>query len=200
MGESKIALRTVASSRRSALSQKDVLSRSLLIQARVCQFSEFLSSQSIALYASIQNEVRTDKIRDHALRQGKRVFYPVLRTGGTTQLIRLESAGKLSLGRFGVLEPSGEEQLPDVWQEALFIVVPGLAFDLSGNRLGRGKGWYDRLLKRLGKNAVAAALAYDCQIVDQVPVEPWDERVAYIFTETKRIDCRESGRKTLSAP
>jgi 5-formyltetrahydrofolate cyclo-ligase len=200
MGESKIALRTVASSRRSALSQKDVLSRSRLIQARVCQFPEYLSSQSIALYASIQNEVRTDKIRDHALRQGKRVFYPVLRTGGTTQLIRLESAGKLSVGPFGILEPSGEEKLPDVWQEDLFIVVPGLAFDLNGNRLGRGKGWYDRLLKRFGKNAVAAALAYDCQIVDQVPVEPWDERVAYIFTETKRIDCRESGRKTLSAP
>jgi 5-formyltetrahydrofolate cyclo-ligase len=192
MGESKIALRTVASSRRSALSQKDVLSRSRLIQARVCQFPEYLSSQSIALYASIQNEVRTDKIRDHALRQGKRVFYPVLRTGGTTQLIRLESAGKLSVGPFGILEPSGEEKLPDVWQEDLFIVVPGLAFDLNGHRLGRGK--------RFGKNAVAAALAYDCQIVDQVPVEPWDERVAYIFTETKRIDCRESGRKTLSAP
>lgn len=200
MGESKIALRTVASSRRSALSQTDVLSRSLLIQARVCEFPEYLSSQSIALYASIQNEVRTDKIRDHALRRGKRVFYPVLRPGGTTQLIRLESAGKLRLGPFGILEPSGEEQLPDVWQDALFIVVPGLAFDLNGNRLGRGKGWYDRLLKRLGENAVAAALAYDCQIVDQVPVEPWDERVAYIFTETRRIDCRESGRKTLSTP
>jgi 5-formyltetrahydrofolate cyclo-ligase len=198
MGESKIALRAVASSRRSALSQKDVLFRSRLIQARVCQFPEYLSSRSIALYASIQNEVRTDKIRDHALKQGKRIFYPVLRTGAVAELVRLESARELSLGPFGIPEPSGDEQFPDECQKDLFVVVPGLAFDLNGNRLGRGKGWYDRLLKKLGKNVVAVGLAYDFQIVDQVPVEPWDERVAYIFTETRRIDCRESGRKTVS--
>ena len=200
MGESKSALRAAASSRRCALSQKDFVFRSRLIQAKVCQYPEYLSARSIALYASIENEVRTDEIRDHAWRQGKRVYYPKLRRGSAVELVRLESVRQMTPGRFDILEPSGDEQWSGECGEDLFILVPGLAFDMNGNRLGRGQGWYDRLLKKLGEGATAAGLAYDFQVVDQVPVEPWDETVAYIFTETRLIDCRETLRKTLSVP
>lgn len=198
MGESKIALRAVASSKRSGLSQKDFVFRSRLIQARVRQFPEYLSARSIALYASIQNEVMTEEIRDHALQQGKRVFYPKLGADASVKLVRLESAWQLTPGRFGILEPTGEEPFLNGGRDDLFVLVPGLAFDRCGNRLGRGIGWYDRLLKRLGKQATPAGLAYDFQIVDRVPAEPWDEPVAYIFTETRLIDCRETRRRSLS--
>lgn len=198
MGESKIALRAAASSERSALSQKDLVFRSGLIQARVCQFPDYLAAPSVALYASIQNEVLTDEIRDHALREGKSVFYPKLGAGDSVEMVQVASADQLTPGRFGILEPSGDKKFSEEHREHLFVLVPGLAFDLSGSRLGRGRGWYDRLLKKLGKQATAGGLAYDFQIVDQVPHEPWDEAVAYIFTETRLIDCRESPRKTLS--
>jgi len=197
MGENKIALRAVALSQRNALSREDFVSRSRVIQERVCRFSEYLSTRSVALYASIQNEVMTEDIRDHALRQGKRVFYPKLGANAAVELVRIKSAEHLTPGRFDILEPTCDEAFADGCQEALFVFVPGLAFDLGGNRLGRGKGWYDRLLRKLGKKATAAGLAYDFQVVDCIPVEPWDEAVTYIFTETRLIDCRETRRKNL---
>ncbi|HZD39194.1 MAG TPA: 5-formyltetrahydrofolate cyclo-ligase [Terriglobales bacterium] len=199
MGESKIALRAAATSRRSALSQQDVLSRSCLIQARVCRFPEYLSCRSVALYAAIQNEVMTDNLRDDAWRRGKRVFYPTLRAGAVAELVPVESSGELRMGALDIPEPSSAAVLPDDWRQGLLVVVPGLAFDPMGNRLGRGRGWYDRLLKKLGHPVVTVGLAYDFQIVDRVPVEAWDERVAFVFTEIRQIDCREA-RKALSLP
>jgi 5-formyltetrahydrofolate cyclo-ligase len=69
------------------------------------------------------------------------------------------------------------------------MIVPGLAFDAQGNRLGRGGGWYDRLLGATGGAAVPVALAYEFQIVDEVPVRQWDRAVNYIVTERRVIDC-----------
>ncbi len=198
MGESKIALRTAALSLRSALSHKDLVFRSGLIQARVRQFPDYLTAPAVALYASIQNEVMTDEIREDALRCGKSVFYPKLGAGDSVEMVQIASADQLVPGHFGILEPAGDKIFSAERQEHLFVLVPGLAFDLKGNRLGRGRGWYDRLLKKLGKKATAAGLAFDFQIVDQVPREPWDEMVAYIFTEMRLIECRELPRKTLS--
>jgi 5-formyltetrahydrofolate cyclo-ligase len=198
MGEGKIALRAMALSQRSALSQTDFVFRSRLIQARVCQFPEYLTARSIALYASIQNEVMTEEIRDHALQQGKKVYYPKLDADNHMELVRLESAWQLKPGRFGIPEPTGDEPLSGVRRGDLLVFVPALAFDVYGNRLGRGTGWYDRLLKKLGKHVTAAGLAYDFQIVDNVPVEPWDRAVAYVFTETRLLDCRETRRRSLA--
>ena len=93
-------------------------------------------------------------------------------------MIKIGSETEFSQGRFGILEPTGERRLAGQDQEELVVFVPGVAFDLRGNRLGRGKGWYDRLIKKLGQ-AILVALAYDFQIVDEVPAEEWDQRVHY---------------------
>ena len=69
------------------------------------------------------------------------------------------------------------------------MFVPGVAFDCAGNRLGRGAGWYDRLLANLGSKKFAIGLAYEFQIVDAVPAQPWDCRVNLILTEKRAIDC-----------
>jgi 5-formyltetrahydrofolate cyclo-ligase len=69
------------------------------------------------------------------------------------------------------------------------VFIPGLAFDLEGNRLGRGRGFFDRFLKRLGERVPYVALAYDFQIMEGLPVEKWDERVHHIITEKRIIDC-----------
>ena len=113
MGESKIALRAWASSQRRALLQKDFFIRSRLIQARVLQFTEYLSARSVVLYASIQNEVMTEEIRDHALKHGKRIFYPKLGGGAAMELVRVQSVRELVPGLLGIPEPSGEEPFPD---------------------------------------------------------------------------------------
>jgi 5-formyltetrahydrofolate cyclo-ligase len=71
----------------------------------------------------------------------------------------------------------------------MVVFVPGLIFDCHGNRLGRGIGWYDQLLKQLNRGTVSVALGYDFQMVDEVPTDTWDEKVHYVITEKRVIDC-----------
>ena len=189
MREKKHSLRAAALAQRSLLSRSESLARSRLIQARVLQFPPYLLSRSVALYNPIQNEVETGAIRDHALVTGKNVFFPRFGPEDSLELIKIGSATEFSPGRFGILEPTGEGRLAGRDREELVVFVPGVAFDLRGNRLGRGKGWYDRLIKELGE-ATLVAIAYDFQIVDEVPAEEWDQRVHYVITETSVVDCR----------
>ena len=189
MREKKHSLRVAALAQRSLLPQSESLARSRLIQARVLQFPPYLLCRSVALYSPIQNEVETGKIRDHALVTGRNVFFPRLGPKDLLELIQIEAATEFSLGRFGILEPTGEKQLAGQDRQELVVFVPGVAFDLRGNRLGRGKGWYDRVIKELG-GAILVALAYDFQIMDEVPAEEWDQKVHYVITERSVIDCR----------
>jgi 5-formyltetrahydrofolate cyclo-ligase len=189
MREKKHSLRAAALAQRSLLSRSESLARSRLIQARVLQFPPYLLRRSVALYNPIQNEVETGAIRDHALVTGKNVFFPRFGPEDSLELIKIGSATEFSSGRFGILEPTGEGRLAGRDQEKLLVFVPGVAFDSRGNRLGRGKGWYDRLIKELGE-ATLVALAYDFQIVDEVPAEEWDQRVHYVITERNVVDCR----------
>jgi 5-formyltetrahydrofolate cyclo-ligase len=189
MRETKHSLRVAELAQRSLLSKSDSLARSRLIQARVLQLPPYLAGRSIALYNPIQNEVETAKIRDHALARGKKVFFPRFDREDSLEFIEIGSATEFSQGRFGILEPTGQRRLSGQDQEELVVFVPGVAFDLRGNRLGRGKGWYDRLIKEL-RGATFVALAYDFQIVDEVPTEEWDQRVHYVITERSVVDCR----------
>jgi 5-formyltetrahydrofolate cyclo-ligase len=189
MREKKHSLRAAALAQRSLLSRSESLARSRLIQARALQFPPYLLSRSVALYNPIQNEVETGDIRDHALLT-KNVFFPRFGLKDSLELIKIGSATEFSLGRFGILEPTGKGQLAGRDREELVVFVPGVVFDLCGNRLGRGKGWYDRLIKKKLGEATLVALAYDFQIVDAVPAEEWDERVHYVITERSIVDCR----------
>jgi 5-formyltetrahydrofolate cyclo-ligase len=188
MRQSKDGLRAGVLAQRSLLSKAEALSRSGDIQTRALQFLPYVSCRSLALYSPIQNEVETAEIRDRALAAGKRVFYPRLGQRESLELVQIDSANELSPGRFGILEPMGDKRLLPPHHAKLLIVVPGVAFDLRGNRLGRGKGWYDRLIKELG-GATLVALAYDFQIVDEVHTEAWDQRVHYVITERRIVDC-----------
>jgi 5-formyltetrahydrofolate cyclo-ligase len=188
MRESKNSLRAAALAQRGLLSRAESLSRSRSIQAKVLQFPPYLIHRSVAIYSPIQNEVETAEIRDHALATGKRVFYPRYAAENALELVEIGSITELNIGRFGILEPTGDSRLSRHDQEELVVFVPGVAFDLRGNRLGRGKGWYDRLIEKLGQ-ATFVALAYDFQIVDEVPAEEWDQRVHYLITERRIVDC-----------
>jgi 5-formyltetrahydrofolate cyclo-ligase len=190
MREKKHSLRAARLAQRSLLSRSEALARSRLIQARVLPFPPYSLSRSVALYNPVQNEVETAAIRDHALVTGKNVFFPRFGPEDTLELIKIESTSEFSPGRFGILEPTGEERLAGRDREALVVFVPGVAFDLYGNRLGRGKGCYDRLIKKELAGATLVALAYDLQIVDEVPAEEWDQRVHYVITERSVFDCR----------
>jgi 5-formyltetrahydrofolate cyclo-ligase len=187
--EKKLALREAALSRRNALSEHQCLLRSAAIQTRAIQLPAYASARSVVLYSPVQNEVRTEEILEKALTLGRRVFYPRTIMDGTGQFIRISSSADLRAGRYGILEPTGTEELSDGDLDSLIAFIPGVAFDAAGNRLGRGQGWYDRILTGLGSQATLVALAYDFQVVEEVPTDAWDRKVHYIVTETNVIDC-----------
>lgn len=189
MREEKHRLRAEAMARRRSLSASELSLWNRLIQEKVLHFSPYLVSRAVALYSATGNEVATEGIRDQAVNAGKKLFYPKLGTGKDLALVQVESAEELKVGRYGILEPTGEREMTEKDQEGLVVFVPGLIFDVQGNRLGRGGGWYDRVLGLLGDGPKFVGLAYEFQLVTELPAEGWDQKVHYIITEKKIIDC-----------
>lgn len=162
---------------------EDVYALSLEIQKRFLGSSFYKKAGSIALYAAFQNEVLTGDIFRKAMEDSKKVFFPrVVRDEKRLSFHRVAELGELEPGAYDVPEPkTGGVDMP----ELDMIVLPGIAFDEKGARIGYGKGYYDITLERLGCPAVA--LAFDFQVVKgEIPVKAHDVPMRAIFTE-KRI-------------
>ena len=187
--ESRGALRNAALSRRDSLAPADCFSWSGLIQAQALALPQYLVSRSVALYTPVQNEVHTNKILEHALTNGRNIYYPKMGEMDESGLYRIASPADLAIGRFGIAEPDGAYPLSEMDRENLIVFVPGLVFDRCGNRLGRGGGWYDRLLARLNDQGVIVGLAYEFQVVEKLAAEKWDRKVHFVITEKRVIDC-----------
>ncbi len=166
---------------------EEVFRLSLRIQKRFLGSAFFRSAKRLALYSSFENEVLTDDIFQKSIECGKEVFYPrVVRGSGRMAFFKVERLNELSPGSYEIPEPGegkGAKAGPDSFD---LVVVPGIAFDLGGNRIGYGKGYYDKFLKEVKSGVVA--LAYDFQVLSggKIPVEPHDMQVSAIVTE-KRV-------------
>lgn len=186
--ETRNELRREVSKRRSMLSPTTCLSWSAVIQAKVLELPQYLAARSIALYCAMRNEVETWTIMHHALGQKKKVFCPKSSADHPPVFVQVFSKSDLS-GSLNGTEPQDEVRLTPEACNGAMVIVPGVVFDVRGNRLGRGGGWYDRALAWFENRGVFVGLAYEFQVVDRVPVEPWDKRVHYVITESRVIDC-----------
>lgn len=186
---SKRAIRSAIQSQRIQLSSSDARDWSRAIQAQALGLASYRAADAVALYSSINNEVATQEIFDASVQSGKSVYFPRIEPNKALALIRVFSALEFKPGQLGILEPTGEERLEANPLRRLIIFVPGIAFDSRGNRLGHGKGYYDRLLARLSAGATLVGLAYELQVVEAVPCETWDRKVHLIVTERRIIDC-----------
>jgi len=155
-------------------------SRGRRAQQRLLQLPLFTQAHSVALYSPIRNEVPTQLLFLACRRRGKRVFYPRVE-GATLQLVEVTSMAELSQGAFGVLEPTAPTGV--ALRQIELLVIPGVAFDRRGHRLGYGKGYYDRLLHEDGFQGVRVGLCFDFQVVDELPVQPHDVPMDWIVTE-----------------
>ena len=182
-------LRQAALAQRSSLSGSDTYLWSQQIQARALALACYRSSQAVALYSPIQNEVDTGRLLDHALASGKNVFLPRW-SEQKFAFARIASRSELAVGQYGILEPIGEVGLSDDDRRNLVAFVPGVVFDSRGRRLGRGGGGYDRLLGQFSGGELAVGLAYDFQVVEDVPMQSWDRGMQYVITENRTIDCQ----------
>lgn len=172
---------------RRRLSFEEVWSLSALVQKRFVSLSFFKKARRLSLYASFQNEVLTDDIFRIAAGEGKEVFYPRVTRGDKRHLgfFKVRHLKELSSGSYDIPEPGEREEkvTPGTFD---LVVVPGVAFDESGGRLGYGKGYYDMALK--GLECPVVALAYEFQVVKEaIPVEDHDVPVEAIATERRVI-------------
>jgi 5-formyltetrahydrofolate cyclo-ligase len=189
MEENRDVLRGAAMSRRRSLSRANCRSWSRSIQTKALKLPHYLAARSVALYSPVQNEVETEVILEHALTAGKQVFFPKLNRRDGTEFGQVTSKAELAGGRFGIAEPAGTNVLELSDGARLVVFIPGVLFDNRGHRLGRGGGWYDRALAEFGNRGFFIGLAYEVQIVDRLPEESWDQRVHYVITESRLIDC-----------
>ena len=164
---------------RTALSQRIVNSI-----VRWIQSEEF---DAMMLYLSMRSEVDTFGLLDSLLHQQKIVCAPVVNTHQLELIPRRIRGAKTDLVRhpYGMFEPNTTCPIFPTTQLQL-IIVPGIAFDANGYRLGYGKGFYDRFLAKC-PNAVSVGLAYQLQIVEDTFPQEWDIPVQHIFTENGRI-------------
>ncbi|MGP8301257.1 5-formyltetrahydrofolate cyclo-ligase [Streptomyces inhibens] len=135
---------------------------------------------TVAAYVSIGGEPSTRALLDRLRAAGVRVLLPVLLPDNDLDWARYEGAGRLVRAGWGLLEPDGERLGPEAVAQADVVLLPGLAVDRRGLRLGRGGGSYDRVLARLeraGARASLVVLLYDAEVLDEVPAEPHDRHV-----------------------
>ena len=185
----KRRLRTLLRQQRRALSAQVVRKNSQRIADRLCARAMFRQARQILLYSPDDNEVDTEGFWQEARRRGIAVYYPrVTADKQQVEFVRRHDSQPLSPGVFDILVPPGEDMLTTVTQTHL-ILIPGVGFDQTGHRLGRGRGYYDRALKDVLAGARRVGLAHECQIVPHLPVDLHDERVDYIVTEKRLIEC-----------
>ena len=168
------ALELMAPAEREAASER--------IVSHVLALPEYGASQRVMLFASLPDEFDTAPLGEAALASGREVYLPrVDWRRRRLEVVRLHRWEDLREGYWGISEPPGDECLAPVLLD--FILVPAAAFDRMGNRLGRGAGYYDRLLSTPGLGAVKCGAAFECQVLDSVPHEQHDVPVDLIVTE-----------------
>ncbi|HEX7524467.1 MAG TPA: 5-formyltetrahydrofolate cyclo-ligase [Candidatus Deferrimicrobium sp.] len=152
-------------------------------QARFLREFPPRAGMAAALYCALAGEVPTERIRHAYLAAGARLYYPRVAGGRTLAFYPHREGDAWETGPYGILEPSnptGVEPRLSGWD---IIVVPGLAFDRRGNRLGRGFGYYDRFLGGLPESVPRVGLSWAGQLVPEVPVDAWDVPVHALVTE-----------------
>jgi 5-formyltetrahydrofolate cyclo-ligase len=148
----------------------------------LCKLAEFNKAKGIGAFASTPSEINTYSILEGSLELGKRLYLPkITKDKNQFYFYNVQDFKKLTKGPFGILEPSGNK--PADWEEIDLVLVPGLAFDMTGNRLGFGKGYYDRVLPLLKKSTLTIGLGYSFQIVEKIPTESHDVPLKAVLSE-----------------
>ena len=183
--ERKDALRKQAHANRNAQENKDELSRRIV--GAFMALPEYATAETVMFYIDVRSEVRTRHDLELALQSGKTIVVPWCNADGELELFKLDSMDELEIGMYKILEPRTElrglaEKQVNV--ELLdLIMVPGVGFDRRGARTGHGKGYYDKLLQHARSNTPLVALAFECQMFDEIPMADHDIFMDKIITE-----------------
>lgn len=182
----KDRIRNILKEERNNVSKSEILEKSTIIEKKLYDLTLFKKSKTVLFYVSYDNEVFTHDTIKKCLKE-KEVIVPISNTKNETLILsKLENWEDLQNGPYGILEP---KKIIEISPDKIdLIIVPGVGFDEKGNRLGHGKGYYDKLLQK--SNAIKIGLAFECQIVDRIPTDKNDIPVDMIITEKRIINCK----------
>ena len=167
---------------RLALKKEEVMECSKACVSKVLQFPELLEAKTVCVYMPTGNEIDTTEIIRYCKENGKRLAAPRV-NGDTMEFYYFTDETDMEQGAYDIWEPTGTEAVED---EESLVIMPGVAFDLSCNRIGYGKGYYDRYLSA-HPHMKKVALAYDFQIVGRIKREVHDVRPDVVVTESRVI-------------
>lgn len=185
---SKHTLRESILAVRARLTAGDAEATATVLAERALGLPELAEAQTVAAYVSVGREPGTRPLLDALHERGVRVLLPVLLPDNDLDWAEYTGAGQLAPAARGLLEPGGPRLGPDAVMNADAVLLPGLAVDGHGVRLGRGGGSYDRVLARIGAagvRPVLAVLLYDAELVGSVPAEPHDLPVSVAVTPSE---------------
>lgn len=177
---------------RDKLTPMDIGAMSSLIAKRLYTLPAYEKANTIMFFVSFGSEVDTRTMVEESIGRAKNVLVPrpVPKTRELIPSRLLNWDVDLTSGFYGIPEPHDGALRPQAPSTIDLLIVPGVAFDLQGNRLGYGGGYYDRFFPLLREDVPLAALAFDLQIQPVVPVDEWDRRVDYIITDKRLVELR----------
>jgi 5-formyltetrahydrofolate cyclo-ligase len=179
----KLITRRTVLTRRDAMSSDDRAAASAAIAASVMPLLAALpAGANVALYAPKGTEVDTAAIDAWARARDLRVVYPRVVDGDRRLAFHEASIEALVPGKFGLREPAASAPAVEFLDIAT-VIVPGLAFDRAGRRIGWGHGHYDATLAHVAPSALRIGLAFECQLIEHVPHDPHDAVLHYVVTE-----------------
>lgn len=151
-------------------------SKSMIIKDKIMNLDIYKNSNCIALYHSMKSEVDTKELIKESLELGKKVVLPRIINKNKMIFIIVNSDTNYEKNSYGVLEPIGEEE-----RDIDLIICPGVAFDKDNNRLGYGRGYYDKYLK--DKDIYKIGICYKEQVVDKIDIDDFDIKMDMIVTD-----------------
>ena len=184
----KNSIRTELLSRRDSISPDQKKLKDTEIRNRLFNLEEFIDAKSVLMYVSFRTEVDSFEQLSKILCLGKKLIVPLVNSKQKTlSLYEIKDITELEAGYKDIPEPNVNEDRKVELKDIDIVVIPGTGFDIKGNRLGYGGGYYDRLLSKTEKKIPKVALAFEEQILDVVPSEPHDIKMDIIITDERVI-------------
>ncbi|WP_304681279.1 5-formyltetrahydrofolate cyclo-ligase [uncultured Clostridium sp.] len=179
--------------REDIIKKRDNLSLDIKIEYDISIFNKLINSEAyknsnkIFTYISFGNEIDTKEFIKYALNDGKEIYVPKTdKVNKEMMAVRIHSLDNMIEDNWGILEPKYIDE-EKICEDFDLIIIPGLAFDRNGNRIGYGGGYYDKYFSKIKNINNKVALAYDFQILDNIQSEIHDIKVDYIISNNETI-------------
>jgi 5-formyltetrahydrofolate cyclo-ligase len=174
---------------RKKMTKEEVQQKSQAILEQLIQLKEYKDSSCVSIYLSFANEVDTFMIINKMKSHGKKIVIPYTDASRVELIpVYLEDPSKdLTMSAFGYPEPIFERAVKAQIEDIDLVIVPGVAFDVTKNRIGFGKGYYDKYLSKMRPEVKKIAVAYDYQVLESIPSEDHDVKMDYVMTESRIV-------------